>query len=102
MLVGVVHHLGGSRKSAREGCASRLFCFNAGFSGSPNGVRSGADQDSSVPVHKPAGTYVIGGDSEAYQSLPKRSVKIAGFRIGRFPVTVWEYGKYLEETRAEP
>ena len=38
MLCFVVHRLGGSRKSAREVGASRLFCFNAGFSGSPNGV----------------------------------------------------------------
>src|SRR6266481_9948255 len=38
MLCFVVHRLGGSRKSAREVGASRLFCFNAGFSGSPNGL----------------------------------------------------------------
>src|SRR5579859_7356802 len=37
MLCSIVHHLGGSRKSAREVGASRLFCFTAGFSGSPNG-----------------------------------------------------------------
>jgi predicted MPP superfamily phosphohydrolase len=48
------------------------------------------------------GTYPIGGDSKAYQSLPKKSAKLGGFRIGRFPVTVWEYGKYLEDTGAEP
>lgn len=36
MLVCVVHHLGDSRKSAREALPSRLFCFAAGFSGSPN------------------------------------------------------------------
>src|SRR5215472_9166249 len=38
MLCFVVHRLGDSRKSAREVGASRLFCFNAGFSGSPNGL----------------------------------------------------------------
>ena len=48
-----------------------------------------------------AGTYTIGGDKKAFQSLPKKSVTVAGFRIGRFPVTVWEYGKYLDETGAE-
>jgi formylglycine-generating enzyme required for sulfatase activity len=46
------------------------------------------------------GRYTIGGDKGAYQSLPKKSVTVGGFRIGRFPVTVWEYGKYLEEPGA--
>jgi hypothetical protein len=41
MLFFVVHRLGGSRKSAREVAASRLFCTTAGFSGSPNGERIG-------------------------------------------------------------
>ena len=45
--------------------------------------------------------FTVGGDPEAYQSLPKKSVQLGGFRIGRFPATVWEYGKYLEETGAE-
>jgi len=47
------------------------------------------------------GTYPIGGDSKAHNSLPKQSVGLGGFRIGRFPVTVWEYGKYLEDTGAK-
>src|SRR6266566_6295098 len=38
MLCFVVHRLGDPRKSAREVSASRLCCFNAGFSGSPNGL----------------------------------------------------------------
>src|SRR5215471_12641484 len=38
MLCFVVHRLGDSRKSAREVGASRLSCFNTGFSGSPNGL----------------------------------------------------------------
>src|SRR5260221_12698128 len=38
MLCFVVHRLGDPRKSAREVGASRLFCFNAGFSGSPDGL----------------------------------------------------------------
>jgi formylglycine-generating enzyme required for sulfatase activity len=46
-------------------------------------------------------SYTIGGDPEAYQSLPKKVLTIPGFRIGRFPVTVWEYGKYLEDTGTE-
>jgi len=69
------------------------------------------DQASQERLHTPreaaywkeikGGTYTLGGDSKAYQSMPKKSVKISGFGIGRFPVTVWEYGKYLEEKRAE-
>lgn len=43
------------------------------------------------------GRFTFGSDPEALSSLPKSIVKIEGFRIGRFPVTVYEYGKYLEE-----
>src|SRR5262249_42501029 len=38
MLCFVAHRLGAFRNSAREVGASRLFCFNPGFSGAPNGV----------------------------------------------------------------
>jgi hypothetical protein len=56
MLFFVVHRLGGSRKSAREAAASRLFCFTAGFSGSPNGIRFQAGRRRSLPVHNPTVT----------------------------------------------
>jgi hypothetical protein len=46
--------LGDSRKSAREVCPSRLFCFTAGFSGSPNGVVTHVGRSASTPVHRPA------------------------------------------------
>jgi len=69
------------------------------------------DQASQARLHTPGeaaywveirgGSFIVGGDPEAYQSLPKKSVQLGGFRIGRFPATVWEYGKYLEETDAE-
>src|SRR5258708_6593886 len=52
MLFSVDHHLGDSRKSAREVWASRLFCFTAGVSGSPNGIRFQAGWQRSVPVHR--------------------------------------------------
>jgi formylglycine-generating enzyme required for sulfatase activity len=48
-------------------------------------------------VEIPAGTFTI-GDPEAFQSLPVQSVTLPTFQLGRFPVTVWEYGKYLADT----
>jgi formylglycine-generating enzyme required for sulfatase activity len=42
------------------------------------------------------GTFTIGGDSP-----PKKKVTLKAFRIGRYPVTVWEYGRYLEQSRVE-
>ena len=69
------------------------------------------DQASQARLHMPwdaaywreieGDTYTLGGDSEAHNPLPRTAVEIDAFRIGRFPVTVWEYGKYLE-TGAEP
>src|ERR1700724_1772107 len=52
ILFSVDHHLGDSRKSAHEVGASRLFCFTAGFSGSPNGCSFQAGRRCSVPVHR--------------------------------------------------
>ena len=43
------------------------------------------------------GTFTIGGDKEAYRSLPKERVTVPEFQIGHFPVTVWEYAEYLKE-----
>src|ERR1044071_2779476 len=56
MLFSVVHRLGDSRKSAREVGASRLFCFNAGFSGSPNGCLLQTSKPPLIPVHKATAT----------------------------------------------
>ncbi len=47
------------------------------------------------------GSYPIGGDPEAYRSRPGEVSEIAGFRIGRFPVTVHEYNKYLEDPKVK-
>jgi formylglycine-generating enzyme required for sulfatase activity len=68
------------------------------------------DQASQARLHTPreaaywveilGGRFTLGGDPVAFLSLPKRSVTVGGFRIGRFLVTVWEYGKFLEETGA--
>jgi formylglycine-generating enzyme required for sulfatase activity len=46
------------------------------------------------------GRFTIGDDQEAFQGRPKQVLKVEAFRIGRFPVTVWEYGRYLEDTGA--
>jgi hypothetical protein len=61
MLFFVVHRLGGSRNSAREVAASRLLCFTAGFSGSPNGIRFQAGWPRSLPVHNPTFTKRLCG-----------------------------------------
>jgi formylglycine-generating enzyme required for sulfatase activity len=45
---------------------------------------------------KITGGTLTTGDPEAFQSLPAGTRRVESFRIGRYPVTVWEYGKYLE------
>ena len=57
MLFSVVHHLGDSRKSVREVGPSRLFCFNAGFSGSPNGCPHLGRRRLFRAVHSSANTF---------------------------------------------
>ena len=86
-------------KARQIGLKTRVAAAEALDQASPERLHTPRDAAYWRPIR--AGTYTIGGDSEAYQSLPEKSVKIGGFRIGRFPVTVWEYGKYLEETRAD-
>lgn len=48
-------------------------------------------------VKIPGGTFTIGGDREAHRSLPAARVTLDTFRIGKFPVTVWEYAGYLRD-----
>ncbi len=43
-----------------------------------------------------SGSFQIGGDKAAFQSLDSKTVRVPPFQIGRFPVTVWEYGEYLK------
>ncbi len=52
-------------------------------------------------VKIPGDTFTI-GDPEAFQSLPLKRVTVATFEVGRFPVTVWEYGKYLTDAIQDP
>jgi formylglycine-generating enzyme required for sulfatase activity len=56
--------------------------------------------DADYWVDLPSAKFTIAGDARAYQSLPKRAVSLGAFSIGKFPVTVWEYGKYLDDTVA--
>lgn len=44
-------------------------------------------------VHVPAGPFWMGGDAEAFGSLPRRQVAVGDFAIARHPVTM---GQYLE------
>ena len=64
-------------------------------------------------VSIPAGMFTMGAqkedpsdlptwDPEAYDDEPvRRGMRVAAFQIGRHPVTVWEYGRFLEEARGE-
>ena len=57
----------------------------------PSRLRLPKDADYWVRIGP--GEFPFGEDGER--------VKLAAFQIGRYPVTVWEYGKYLEQTGAE-
>ncbi len=50
----------------------------------------------------PEGTLTTGVDKQAYRSLPEGKHHIPTFKIGKFPVTVYEYNKYVEETGSQP
>ncbi|MCK6523569.1 bifunctional serine/threonine-protein kinase/formylglycine-generating enzyme family protein [Myxococcota bacterium] len=47
-------------------------------------------------VYIPPGYCIVGGDPFAADSLPRQRVWVDGFVIGRFPVTLGEYAKFLE------
>jgi len=63
---------------------------------SPFRLRTPGDPDYWVEIS--GGRFTI-GDPGAYGSLPVKSVKVPTFQIGRFPVTVWEYGQYLKDAK---
>ena len=64
-------------------------------------------------VSIPGGTFTMGAqkddpsdvatwDPEAdNDETVRRDLRIDGFRMGRHPVTVWEYGRFLDEARGE-
>ena len=51
----------------------------------------------------PGGSVVLGGDAEAYESLPRQEVFVDDFAIARFPVTLREYCEFLDDlARTDP
>ncbi len=62
-------------------------------------------------VEIPGGAFLMGAqktdaakpnyDDEAQDDEPVRKATVKAFRMGRYPVTAWEYGRYLEEAGAE-
>jgi formylglycine-generating enzyme required for sulfatase activity len=82
------------------GLKTRVQAAEALDQASQSRLRTPGDADYWVPIL--GGKFTIGGDKRAYQSLPRTTVSLAAFHIGKFPVTVWEYGKYLDETGADP
>ena len=48
-------------------------------------------------VHVPASHAILGGDSEAYDPLPRQQVHVADFAIAKFPVTLRDYCAFLDD-----
>jgi len=48
-------------------------------------------------VHVPGGPCVIGGDVEAFDSLPREELTVPDFAIARFPVTLTEYLAFIDD-----
>jgi len=46
-------------------------------------------------VYVPGGPFIMGGDPEAIDALPRQEVHVPDFAIARFPVTMSEYCEYL-------
>lgn len=47
-------------------------------------------------VYVPAGWCIVGGDPQAADTLPRQDVWVDGFVMGRFPVTVGTYARFLQ------
>jgi formylglycine-generating enzyme required for sulfatase activity len=86
-------------KTRSIGLKTRVEAAEALDQASQSRLRTPGDPDYWLEISRD--TFTI-GDPKAYQSLPVRSITVGAFRIGRFPVTVWEYGTYLDDTSAEP
>ncbi|MCP4868480.1 MAG: SUMF1/EgtB/PvdO family nonheme iron enzyme [Proteobacteria bacterium] len=58
--------------------------------------RSGELEAGMIPI--PAGPYPAGGDPLAVDGEALREIRLATYAIGRYPVTVSEFQRFLEET----
>jgi formylglycine-generating enzyme required for sulfatase activity len=85
-------------KTKGIGLKTRVAAAEALDQASQSRLRTPGDPDYWVEIR--GGTFTIGAP-RVLQSLPAKSVTVPAFRIGRFPVTVWEYGKYLDHTNAD-
>ncbi len=61
----------------------------------------GPEELAADEVYVPAGWCLVGGDPYAADSLPRQSVWVDGFIVGRFPVTLAQYARFLEAHLAE-
>ena len=52
-------------------------------------------------IYVPGGSFVLGGDLEAFDPLPRQEVTLVDFAIGRFPVTFSEYLQFLDDLPEE-
>ncbi|HEV8324440.1 MAG TPA: bifunctional serine/threonine-protein kinase/formylglycine-generating enzyme family protein [Myxococcota bacterium] len=48
-------------------------------------------------VHVPAGRFVMGGDPDAYEALPRQEIAVGDFAMARFPVTFDEWLEMIHE-----
>ncbi len=52
-------------------------------------------------VHVPAGPFWMGGDPNAFGSLPRQQVEVRDFAIMRLPVTMGDYLEFINDLAAE-
>ena len=52
-------------------------------------------------IHVPGGLTAIGGDVEAFDSLPRQEVLVGDFAMARFPVTFDEYMEFINQLDEE-
>lgn len=84
-------------KAKNIGLKTRVAAAEALDQASQSRLRTPGEEGYWVEIR---GGTLTQGDEEAYQSLPRKRVTVATFRIGNFPATVWEYGIYLDDTNA--
>lgn len=67
-----------------------------GLAGDPR-LRLPSDDDYWVRI--PGGSFRMGGGGT---DQPERKVRVKGFKIGKYPVTVHEYARYVEDSGSSP